>query len=282
MLGFDPIAFRFALEKHGDVLEDADPEVVRDVLVLLIDQLATTGPVGAQVRTHVETINPTFNRTTSQPNEFITTVTSKVKTSSCRPEVQRFIGKSAAQPNGLYVVMLGEAHNSGTDRARANELARNIGVSPYIFDVVVTERGMNYEFASLNGATSTLAGEGEFCIKDMGQKQRSMVVAAYLVLCCLMGVRRIAVFFGENHKDIFQYFELFIRLCKSAQPLVSRPRIYQLFLAFKSVLNDDQQTHKITVGRAYKGKFVLKSRSEEGVPPPGPSLGIASLAGLRR
>jgi hypothetical protein len=74
-------------------------------------------------------------------------------------------------------------------------------------DLVILERGMIYN----PGNSKKFVKEEELIATGFSIKQRSAVVAAYLFLCAGGGKIgenfRVLIFFGEEHKDIFDWFE---------------------------------------------------------------------------
>ncbi|MFJ4353481.1 hypothetical protein ACIPZ5_21635 [Pseudomonas sp. NPDC089428] len=142
----------------------------------------------------------------------------------------------AATPS-YNVILLGEAHNSQADIARANGLLAALATHPATLtaSMAVFERGMSYKTPSSdviasvfeevvvkpdNVPVSTPAtcprGLSAFCA-GLTASQRSMAVAGYMAACAGAGPQggkaNFLVFFGANHQDILTYFEKFVTQC---------------------------------------------------------------------
>ena len=98
--------------------------------------------------------------------------------------------------------------DSQADCRRAKELLKN-GTGGTVFpkaDLIVLERAMK-EYASFKSAVTVREDDllGEWSIR-----QRSALIAAYIFVCAAAGPSgHVLVIFGEEHKDIFDFFEYF-------------------------------------------------------------------------
>ncbi|QHF04342.1 hypothetical protein N015_18790 [Pseudomonas asturiensis] len=143
---------------------------------------------------------------------------------------------SAATPS-YNVILIGEAHDSQADIARANDLLAALGAHPATLtaSMAVFERGLKYRTPSVDVIASVFEefvirpdnipvtfpdncprGLSVFCAQ-LTESQRSMAVAGYMAACAGAGPQgakaNFLVFFGANHSDILTYFEKFVTQC---------------------------------------------------------------------
>ena len=125
---------------------------------------------------------------------------------------------SAQGTSTTSLVLLGEDHASVDDKDRATYFINEINSGNLTPDVVIFERGMAYSAPFgvhvIRESNLTTVTGGDFGM-GLSRKQRSMVVGGYLALIVASGSQldsnKCLIFFGENHKDIFTYFEYFAR-----------------------------------------------------------------------
>jgi len=151
-------------------------------------------------------------------------------TASSIAAVQKLYASQTAGFNSL--VLLGEKHDDAQDHQRAIDFINAINNLTLNPTAVVFERGMTYT-APANGniireTNLTTVSSGDFGL-GLSRKQRSMVVAGYLVLLHAGGnqqdINRDLLFFGDNHQDIFNYFDYFSRH-SDAWYLMKEPRTF--------------------------------------------------------
>jgi hypothetical protein len=154
----------------------------------------------------------------------------KADTQPAIAAVQKLYASQTAGFNSL--VLLGEAHNNQQDQQRAIDFINAMNNGTLNPTAIVFERGMNYPapagFNIIRESNLTTAGGGDFGL-GLSKKQRSMVVAGYLVLLHAGGnqqdINRDFLFYGDNHTDIFSSFDYFARH-SAADYLLKEPRTF--------------------------------------------------------
>ena len=169
----------------------------------------------------VATINKLINGVTSAPiGANVAAQVLEHEPGNALPAVTAFLHGQAAE--SISIVMLGEDHSSEQDKLRANDFIKAISSDHLILNLVVFERDMEKKYPTPKEVTvvredglttaKEMAGAAKFGL-ELSKAQRSMVIAAYLVLLTGGGNQKstdkILLFYGENHTDIFTYFEFF-------------------------------------------------------------------------
>jgi hypothetical protein len=105
-------------------------------------------------------------------------------------------------------------HNAALKDFSRAELLQDLGKSGTTFpkaDLIVIERGLK-KFYGLGGS-SVVREDDLLPAETFSIRQRSLLVAAYLFFCAVAGGQqddaRVLLFFGEEHRDIIDFFEYF-------------------------------------------------------------------------
>lgn len=139
-----------------------------------------------------------------------------------------------APPHAIALAFLGEAHDSAADTARAKAIIAAISSETLELTLPIFERGMAEKYPSPKCDAPIVREENLTQIRGcdfrwgLSAKQRSMVVAGYLVLLLAGGNQspkeKVLLFYGDNHLDIIGYFEAFAAIPAAAH-LLKRPRL---------------------------------------------------------
>lgn len=152
-------------------------------------------------------------------------------------------GVADTKPNGIHVVMLGESHTDRTDTFRGQDVGKRLGVSPYVPTLVLYEKGLSGKYAIPSVDRSVVVKEEDIAPHfGASIKQRSVIVAGYLVSCLMKGLQneKIVLFFGEEHQDIFTRME------EIAPPsLKARHRYYQVVLSYTTHRGENLDSDQI-------------------------------------
>jgi hypothetical protein len=206
---------------------------------------ASAGTDSAVSGAVLKTINNLLTAATNVPagpDVIATDVDHKADTQKALADVQRLYDNQLAGSSSL--VLLGETHNDHRDNQRALAFIGDIDNGNLNVTNVVFERGMAYP-APNNGNIiretnlTTVAG-GDFGWGLSG-KQRSMVVAGYLVLLHAGGNQQDTncdlLFYGELHRDIFKYYDYFARHT-NAFYLLKEARTFFLVRSYEHVKSE--------------------------------------------
>jgi len=132
----------------------------------------------------------------------------------------------------ISITLVGETHKNEEDTNRGEALVDQIFDKTLVPTYVIVERDLKYQTPYDKGLLESQL-YSVYLGKDFSTafsiKQRSMVIAAYLLLCLAAGdqntIDKVVLFFGEEHQDIFTYFENY---CQSFDWICKRPRTYLL------------------------------------------------------
>ncbi|MEL6140884.1 MAG: hypothetical protein AAFU67_04630 [Bacteroidota bacterium] len=131
-------------------------------------------------------------------------------------EVEALYGQQPVRSTSLS--LLGEDHNNQEDHIRALAFIAAINQGKILPTVVVFERGMNYpspQNVIIVRETNLTTAYGVDFGFALTAKQRSMVIAGYLVLIAASGdqmdINKFLLFFGANHKDMLDQYQYFAR-----------------------------------------------------------------------
>jgi hypothetical protein len=142
-----------------------------------------------------------------------------------------------AHASGVHVAMLGENHDDRTDKLRGQNIGRRLGVSPMQPSMVLYEKGLSGKYPVPNVDASRIVKE-EDIIPGFSPsiRARSAIVAGYLALSIASdpGNQKIVLFFGEEHRDIFDMIELIASNTAGAASVLHRYRYYQLVRSYTS------------------------------------------------
>lgn len=190
----------------------------------------TDSAVSAAIMRTINDLLPPATNIPTGPDVDAVVVDHKPDTTKAIQDVQHLYNSQPAGSSSL--VILGEMHTNHQDNQRALDFINAINNGTLNVDNVVFERGMNYPTPAngniIRESNLTTASGGNFGW-GLSRKQRSMVVAGYLVLLHAGGnqqdINRDLLFYGELHMDIFTYYDYFARHT-NAFYLLKEPRTF--------------------------------------------------------
>jgi hypothetical protein len=158
-------------------------------------------------------------------------------------KVAKAMRDAPRESGAITITLVGETHRRTPDEERARQLLRLLESDPGLKQgLIIVERGMTYDMGDqlyVREETMTSSANAPIELRAMYQgvwgmaltaAQRSIVVAGYVLFCIGKGQRtdvdRVAIFFGENHKDILAtHIEYLIRHA-GLSGIANRPRTY--------------------------------------------------------